>query len=48
MELGDRKKKILKAIVTDYIETAEPVGSRTIAKKISNRYKSSNYKKRNG
>lgn len=33
MELGDRKKKILKAIVTDYIETAEPVGSRTIAKK---------------
>ncbi|TDT51109.1 heat-inducible transcriptional repressor HrcA [Fonticella tunisiensis] len=33
MELGDRKKSILKAIITDYIETAEPVGSRTIAKK---------------
>ncbi|SEF74535.1 heat-inducible transcription repressor HrcA [Caloramator fervidus] len=33
MELGERKRYILKAIVDDYIETAEPVGSRTIAKK---------------
>ncbi|MCL1862017.1 MAG: heat-inducible transcriptional repressor HrcA [Defluviitaleaceae bacterium] len=35
MFLNDRKFKILQAIVTDYIETAEPIGSRTIAKKYS-------------
>lgn len=35
MLLNDRKFKILQAIVTDYIETAEPIGSRTIAKKYS-------------
>jgi len=33
MNLSDRQFKILKAIITDYIETAEPIGSRTIAKK---------------
>ncbi|MCL2217498.1 MAG: HrcA family transcriptional regulator, partial [Defluviitaleaceae bacterium] len=33
MLLNDRKLKILQAIVTDYIQTAEPIGSRTIAKK---------------
>jgi heat-inducible transcriptional repressor len=33
MELGDRKKAILRAIINDYIQTAEPIGSRTIAKK---------------
>lgn len=33
MTLNDRKIKILKAIITDYIATAEPVGSRTIARK---------------
>jgi len=33
MELSIRKVKILEAIITDYIETAEPIGSRTIAKK---------------
>lgn len=33
MELNERKLKILKAIVKDYIETAEAVGSRTISKK---------------
>jgi len=33
VEVDERKKKILKAIVQDYIATAEPVGSRTIAKK---------------
>lgn len=32
MELGKRKKLILQAIVEDYIATAEPVGSRNIAK----------------
>ena len=33
VELNERKLKILKAIVKDYIETAEAVGSRTISKK---------------
>ncbi len=33
MSLNDRKIQILQAIINDYIETAEPVGSRTIAKK---------------
>jgi len=31
--LGTRKLKILQAIIDDYIRTAEPVGSRTLAKK---------------
>ena len=31
MELSERKKKILRAIVDGYIRTAEPVGSKTIA-----------------
>ena len=31
--LSDRKKKILQLIIEDYIETAEPVGSRSIARK---------------
>ena len=33
MKLGTRKLKILQAIIDDYIRTAEPVGSRTLAKK---------------
>lgn len=33
MEMDERKHKILKAIVQDYIATAEPIGSRTISKK---------------
>lgn len=33
MQMDERKNKILRAIVQDYITTAEPVGSRTIAKK---------------
>lgn len=32
-ELDERKKQILKSIIDDYIMTAEPIGSRTIAKK---------------
>lgn len=32
MQLDDRKLKILKAIVTQYLESGEPVGSRTISK----------------
>lgn len=31
--LDERKKKILQAIINDYISTAEPIGSRTIARK---------------
>ncbi|CQR72091.1 Heat-inducible transcription repressor HrcA [Sporomusa ovata] len=31
--LDERKRKILQAIIDDYISTAEPVGSRTIARK---------------
>jgi heat-inducible transcriptional repressor len=33
MDMDERKIKILQAIINDYINTAEPVGSRTIAKK---------------
>jgi len=33
MLLNDRKTKILQAIINDYIATAEPIGSRTIAKR---------------
>ena len=31
MELTERKKKILRAIVDNYIRTAEPVGSKLIS-----------------
>lgn len=33
MPLGDRKLRILKVIIDDYISTAQPVGSRSISKK---------------
>ncbi|MCR4604679.1 MAG: heat-inducible transcriptional repressor HrcA [Eubacterium sp.] len=32
MELNDRKKKILELIIRTYMETGEPVGSRTVSK----------------
>ncbi len=32
MELDERKKKILQAIIKNYLDTGEPVGSRTISK----------------
>ena len=32
MQLDDRKMKILQAIIRNYLETGEPVGSRTISK----------------
>ncbi|MBO4780883.1 MAG: HTH domain-containing protein, partial [Lachnospiraceae bacterium] len=32
MDLDDRKLKILQAIIKNYLETGEPVGSRTISK----------------
>jgi heat-inducible transcriptional repressor len=31
MELGERKKKILRAVIDQYVKTAEPVGSKAIA-----------------
>lgn len=34
MELTDRKLKILQAIIADYVDTAEPVGSRTLSKRM--------------
>jgi heat-inducible transcriptional repressor len=33
MIMDDRKKRILQAIIDDYIDSAEPIGSRTIARK---------------
>ena len=33
MELTDRKLKILQAIISDYVRSAEPVGSRTLSKR---------------
>lgn len=33
MGMDERKQKILRAIIQDYIATAEPVGSRTISRK---------------
>jgi len=33
MQMDERKNKILQAIIQDYIATAEPIGSRTIARK---------------
>ena len=33
MVLSERKKHILLAVVTDYIKTAQPVGSRTLARR---------------
>lgn len=32
MQLDDRKKRILQAIIRNYLETGEPVGSRTVSK----------------
>ncbi|MCK8825146.1 heat-inducible transcriptional repressor HrcA [Fuchsiella alkaliacetigena] len=33
LEMTERKKKILKAIINEYVMTAEPVGSRTLARR---------------
>lgn len=32
LDLDERKRKILQAIIRNYLETGEPVGSRTISK----------------
>ena len=34
VELSERKKQILKAIIGDYIRTAEPVGSKALAEEM--------------
>lgn len=34
MEIGERKKRILRAVIDEYVKTAEPVGSKTIANDI--------------
>ena len=34
MELTERKLKILQAIISDYVKTAEPVGSRTLSRRL--------------
>ena len=31
MELSERKKKILRAVIESYVQTAEPVGSKAVA-----------------
>jgi heat-inducible transcriptional repressor len=35
VKLDDRKNRVLQAIIEDYVATAEPVGSRTIARKFN-------------
>ncbi len=40
MELDERKITILKAIIKNYMDTGEPVGSRTISKYVENRWSS--------
>ena len=40
MELTDRKKQILKIVVEDYVQTAEPVGSRSIASEMGGKVSS--------
>jgi len=33
VKIDERKQRVLEAIIKDYVATAEPVGSRTIARK---------------
>ncbi|QNL44351.1 heat-inducible transcription repressor HrcA [Oscillibacter hominis] len=40
MELSDRKKQILKIVVEDYVDSAEPVGSKAIAAQMEGRVSS--------
>jgi len=32
-ELNDRERRVLEAVIQSYVETAEPAGSRTIARR---------------
>lgn len=43
MELDARKMRILQAIIDDYILTASPVGSRTIAKARTSAFQAQRY-----
>jgi heat-inducible transcriptional repressor len=36
MEIGDRERRILKALIDEYIETAEPVGSKILSSRLNN------------
>jgi len=36
MDIGDREKRILKAIIDEYINTAEPVGSKVLSSRLNN------------
>ena len=38
MELTDRKRRILRAIIETYIATAEPVGSKMVAERAGQRH----------
>ena len=40
MELSERKIKILQTIIRTYLETGEPVGSRTISKYVNSKWSS--------
>ena len=40
VELSERKRQILKVVVEDYIRSAEPVGSKTIAGRMAGRVSS--------
>ena len=40
MELSARKKLILKTVISDYIRTAEPVGSKALASRPELRFSS--------
>ena len=40
MDMNERKLQILQAIIMNYLETAEPVGSRTISKKFVTEFSS--------
>lgn len=36
MDIGDRQKKILKALIDEYVNTAEPVGSKILSSRLNN------------
>lgn len=48
MELGERKKRILKAIIDEYIRTGEPVGSKTLVEMLENKVSSATIPQRDG
>lgn len=46
--LSERKLTILKAIIQNYLETGEPVGSRTLSKYIRSEFKFRDDQERDG